>query len=188
MDTQKPKEKIINIPNVLAMIRMLMVPVVIWQICKENMITALLLFFAACMTDVVDGYIARHYNLITQLGTWLDPMADKMMSVFVIITFTVKGILPLAVTVIIFLKELLMLIGGVISAKRLKYILASNKFGKIAALIFNTAIGSCFLYQYWSPYYVWFVWIALAGSVSSLIQYTVRNWRKVFPKESADAE
>ena len=106
------KEKIINLPNILALIRLLLVPVVVWLIFQERMITAMFVFLAACLTDLLDGYIARRYHLITQLGTFLDPMADKLMAVFVIIAFTAKGILPLAVTIVIFAKELLMLVGG----------------------------------------------------------------------------
>ena len=85
------KEKIINLPNILALIRLLLVPVVVWLIFQERMITAMFVFLAACLTDLLDGYIARRYHLITQLGTFLDPMADKLMAVFVIIAFTAKA-------------------------------------------------------------------------------------------------
>lgn len=176
------KEKIINLPNILALIRLLLVPVVVWLIFQERMITAMFVFLAACLTDLLDGYIARRYHLITQLGTFLDPMADKLMAVFVIIAFTVKGILPLAVTIVIFAKELLMLVGGVLAAKNNKAVLPSNLFGKIAAFIFNTAIGTCFLHAYIDPFYRWFIYVALAGSVASMVQYAWRSWDKLFPK------
>ena len=176
------KEKIINLPNILALIRLLLVPVVVWLIFQERMITAMLVFLAACLTDLLDGYIARRYHLITQLGTFLDPMADKLMAVSVIIAFTVKGILPLAVTIVIFVKELLMLVGGVLAAKNNKAVLPSNLFGKIAAFIFNTAIGTCFLHAYLDPFYRWFIYVALVGSVASMVQYAWRSWDKLFPK------
>ena len=54
------KEKIINLPNILALIRLLLVPVVVWLIFEERMITAMFVFLAACLTDLLDGYIARH--------------------------------------------------------------------------------------------------------------------------------
>ena len=176
------KEKIINLPNILALIRLLLAPVVVWLIFQERMITAMLVFLAACLTDLLDGYIARRYHLITQLGTFLDPMADKLMAVSVIIAFTVKEILPLAVTIVIFVKELLMLVGGVLAAKNNKAVLPSNLFGKIAAFIFNTAIGTCFLHAYIDPFYRWFIYVALVGSVASMVQYAWRSWDKLFPK------
>ena len=176
------KEKIINLPNILALIRLLLVPVVVWLIFQERMITAMFVFLAACLTDLLDGYIARRYHLITQLGTFLDPMADKLMAVSVIIAFTAKGILPLAVTIVIFAKELLMLVGGVLAAKNNKAVLPSNLFGKIATFIFNTAIGTCFLHAYLYPFYRWFIYVALAGSVASMVQYAWRSWDKLFPK------
>lgn len=177
------KEKIINLPNILALIRLLLVPVVVWLIFKECMIAALIVFLSACLTDLLDGYIARHYKLITQLGTVLDPMADKVMAVFVVIAFTIKGVLPLVVTVVIFLKELLMLIGGILTAKNNRVVLPSNLFGKIAAFVFNTAIGTCFLHEYLDPFYRYFIYIALAGSVASMVQYAWRSWDKLFPQK-----
>ena len=176
------KEKIINLPNILALIRLLLVPVVVWLIFQERMITAMFVFLAACLTDLLDGYIARRYHLITQLGTFLDPMADKLMAVFVIIAFTAKGILPLAVTIVILAKALLTLMGGVRADKNNKAVLPSNLFGKIAAFIFNTAIGTCFLHAYLDPFYRWFIYVALAGSVASMVQYAWRSWDKLFPK------
>ena len=169
------KENIITVPNILALIRLLLVPVVFVLIMKDEYILALVLFLIACLTDLADGYIARHYNLVTQLGTFLDPLADKCMAVMVIIGFTLKGVLPLWITIVIFVKELLMLIGGLLAAKHAKKVLPSNKFGKVAAFIFNASIATCFLHMYLNPFYKWFIAIALVGSVASLVQYALKN-------------
>ena len=53
----------LNIPNTLSAIRVLLVPVVIWLIAKDRMIPALIVFLAACFTDILDGYIARTYDM-----------------------------------------------------------------------------------------------------------------------------
>ena len=177
------KEKIVNLPNILALVRLLLVPVVVWLLLSDRTLWAFVCFLAACLTDLLDGYIARRYQLITQLGIFLDPLADKMMAVWVIVAFTVKGVLPLGVTVVIFVKELLMLLGGLLTAKNSRVVLPSNRFGKIAAFVFNTAIGTCFLHEY-LPFYRVFVYVALAGSVASMVQYAWRSWDKMFPKKS----
>lgn len=62
--------------------------------------------------------------------------------------------------------------------------LPSNLFGKIAAFAFNTAIGTCFLHEYLDPFYRWFVYVALLGSVASMVQYAWRSWDKLFPKKA----
>ncbi len=176
------KEKIVNIPNILALIRLLLVPVVFILIMKDRYILALVVFLVACFTDLADGYIARHYNLITQLGTFLDPVADKCMAVSVIVAFTIKGVLPLWVTIVLFTKELLMLVGGLLVAKNTRKVQPSNLFGKIAAFVFNASIATCFLHAYLDPFYRWFVYIGLAGSVASLIQYALRNKNDIIEK------
>ena len=150
-------------------------PVVVWLLLSDRTLWAFVCFLAACLTDLLDGYIARRYQLITQLGIFLDPLADKMMAVWVIVAFTV--------TVVIFVKELLMLLGGLLAAKNSRVVLPSNRFGKIAAFVFNTAIGTCFLHEY-LPFYRVFVYVALAGSVASMVQYAWRSWDKMFPKKS----
>ena len=183
MEQKEPKEQIFTIPNILALIRLFLVPVVVVLIFKDRLITALIVFIIACLTDIADGYIARKYDMITQLGKFLDPLADKAMAVMVIIAFTIRGILPLWVTIVIFAKELMMGIGGMIAARHINKIIPSNKFGKIAAAIFNISIGTCFLYKYLDPYYKWFVYVALFGSVVSMVQYAVKNREAIFNKE-----
>ena len=182
------KGQIVNIPNILALIRLLLVPVVFILILNDRFVIALLMFVLACLTDLADGYIARRFDLITQVGTFLDPLADKCMAVLVIVAFTIKGVLPVWVTVVIFTKEILMLIGGILVAKHTKKIPPSNGFGKIAAFVFNTSIATCFLNEYLYPYNRWFLYLALAGSVSSLIQYAWRNREDILRKKGCEEE
>lgn len=173
------KEKNLNLPNLLALLRLLMVPLVVYFIAQEDMLLAGGLFVTACFTDLLDGFIARRYSLTTRLGTWLDPFADKLMAVSVVVTFTVKGILPWFVTVIIFFKEFLMLLGGFLALKK-GYTTPSNIFGKIASLMLNAAIALGFLYRYVTPYYLWWTYVALVGSIAAFIQYAVKNYHLLF--------
>lgn len=62
------KKSEFNLPNILSIIRILLVPVALVLIFKDKMVAALIVFLVACLTDLADGYIARHYNLITENG------------------------------------------------------------------------------------------------------------------------
>ena len=69
------------------------------------MVPALIAYIIACATDLLDGYIARKQHLVTQAGILLDPLADKLMSVFTVIAFTAMGVLPWFVLVVILIKR-----------------------------------------------------------------------------------
>ena len=178
----------LNIPNVLTLFRLLLIPVVIILMSYEKMYWAFALFIAACLTDMLDGYIARHYNQITKLGTWLDPMADKFMSVAVLITFTVLKVIPLFVVLVVAGKEFMMLLGGLILLKK-GIVVPSNKYGKVAAFLLYVSIASAFFAQQFAPYYLWAIYISLAMVVIAFVQYAVANIGKIFaPKDKSVSE
>ena len=70
-----------NIPNLLTLLRILLVPIVVWAIAQKQMEIALAAFVVAGVTDAVDGYIAKHFNQQTELGAYLDPLAAKALIV-----------------------------------------------------------------------------------------------------------
>lgn len=176
------RDKNLNLPNILTFIRLLLIPATIALILQDQMIWAFVVFLVACLTDLLDGYIARTFNKMTRLGTWLDPLADKLMAVSVIVAFTIRGILPWFVMAIVFIKELLLLIGGFIVLRK-GGATPSNKYGKIAALILNISIASGFMYQYWSPWYLYATYVALVFVVVAFIQYAIVNGHLVFEKK-----
>lgn len=135
-----------NIPNFLTMIRFFMIPafiLVFFSSIENNILIATYIFILAGITDVLDGYIARKYNLITKAGTVLDPLADKLMQITVLLSFTIAGFLPVWVIVVVGLKELMMIIGGLILYFfEHETVIPANKYGKIATLSFYVAILS----------------------------------------------
>jgi cardiolipin synthase (CMP-forming) len=168
-----------NIPNVLTLIRFALIPPVTILIYFDKMIPALTIYFIACVTDLLDGYIARKHHLVTNEGALLDPLADKLMSIFTVISFTVTGVLPALILIIVFIKELLMISGGIFLYFR-NIVAPANKFGKTAAFTFNTAVGLTFLNElsFVKPWYVYFMYFALAMLIVSLAQYAYFNMYK----------
>ena len=85
-----------SIPNLLSLLRLVLVPVfavVFFQPAPDAHRWAVLIYLTAFLTDVADGWIARHFNQITKLGRILDPLADKLMTFTVIICITADGII-----------------------------------------------------------------------------------------------
>lgn len=132
-----------NIPNLLTILRIFLVPIYLC-ISFSNLDNSLLLsglvFILAGITDVLDGRIARKYDLITNLGIVLDPIADKMMIFAVLITFTIKGLIPHWILFIMGIKEISMILGGgILYLFKGKQVIPSNIYGKIATVAFYTA-------------------------------------------------
>ena len=98
------------IPNILTICRFIFIPFIIISIGLNNYLLAIILYTLSSVTDVVDGAIARKFNVISDFGKLMDPLADKINSLAVILTLTLKGIIPFWIFIILFLKELLMII------------------------------------------------------------------------------
>ena len=106
------QDQIINIPNALTVVRILLLPVVVWRFVIGDATGALIAYLAAMLTDALDGIIARKFNQITALGKLLDPLADKLSLVTLLGLFVSDGQIPLWVLAIILVKEVTMVIGG----------------------------------------------------------------------------
>jgi cardiolipin synthase len=171
-----------NVPNIITLGRFLFVPAVTILIYFDMMLYALVVYIVACATDLLDGYIARKYHLITNEGALLDPLADKLMAIFAIVSFTITGVLPLFVLIIILIKELLMISGGIFLYFK-DIVSPSNMFGKIAAFTFNTSIAFTFLYKIVTPWHIYFISFALLFMMASLFQYAYFNLYKKFMKK-----
>jgi len=82
-----------NIPNFLTIIRIILAPICIYLIIKQFYLLSLVLFLCASITDFFDGFIARKYNYISKIGSFLDPIADKFLVFGVFFTFYLNDII-----------------------------------------------------------------------------------------------
>lgn len=133
-----------TLPNIITIFRIFLVPVYLYIFfggAENSVFIAGLIFMLAGLSDVLDGYIARKYNMTSKLGAVLDPFADKLMSFAVLVTFTIIGFIPLWILVPMVLKEITMVIGaGLLYLKHGKLVIPSNKYGKIATFSLYAAI------------------------------------------------
>lgn len=138
------RDKIVNIPNFLTLVRIALLPIVVWRFRKGDSLGALLVYLLAMLTDAVDGIIARRFNQITALGKLLDPIADKLSLVTLIGLFVADGQIPLWVLGIILLKEFVLVTGGAVALKR-GIVVYALPIGKVTTVAFVTSIVVRFL-------------------------------------------
>jgi cardiolipin synthase (CMP-forming) len=103
----------LNIANLLTVLRFCLVPIVIVSIVNKEWMLALVLFVTAGITDAIDGFIARHFDMRTELGAYLDPLADKALLVSIYVTLAVAGIIPVWIAVLVVSRDI-MIVGAVI--------------------------------------------------------------------------
>lgn len=177
------KSGIINVPNALTLLRLALIPVFVWLIAKDRMMEALAVFAFASLTDILDGWIARRYNLITDFGKLFDPLADKLMVLAVMISLALKGIAPWAAIIILLAKESLMLLGGVLLLKK-KVVVYSMPVGKAAQFVTVIALFLCFFHDFFTsrgyPVHLWMLWLGVGLAILSLFYYLKHNGSKLF--------
>ena len=167
-----------HVPNILTIIRFLLIP-----------------FIISGITDVVDGAIARKFNFITDFGKLMDPLADKLTQISVLATLMIKDLIPVWILAIVIAKEAVMIAGASFLYGR-DVVVSSKWFGKLATVLFFIAIVcSCFI-SYWNmtvtvenslptlPDFAQYIYyLALASSIFSLVMYFLTFTKKGYIKK-----
>ena len=169
-----------SIPNLIAIARILLVPVVVWAIGSGEMLLAFLLFLAAGVSDAVDGFIAKRFNMTSEIGAYLDPLADKALIVSIYIALGITEVIPRWLVILVVSRDI-MIIGGVLlswlvgNPIKVKPLLVSklNTFAQIAyACLVLGSLGFRFDAQYLQT--------LLMGLVAALtltsVAFYVREW------------
>ncbi len=172
---QQPKRTWIRLlPNVLTIFRLFLVPVFFYAFRNPDFLlpqrtTALCVFVFASFTDVLDGYIARKYNAITDFGRLADPVADKLMTISALICFLESGQVKWFFVVLVLGKEGIMLTGSYIMLK-FRVVVFSKWYGKAATFVMSLDIVLTFYPQTY-PWNVYLLYLSLALSIYALIHY-----------------
>jgi cardiolipin synthase len=101
-----------TIPNLITLGRILLVPVVVWAIASGFMLAAFVLFLVAGVSDGVDGFLAKRFNMTSELGSYLDPLADKALIVSIYVTLGIAGTIPRWLVILVVSRDI-MIIGAV---------------------------------------------------------------------------
>ena len=102
-----------SLPNIITLIRLLAVPIMVWLVLVDEMTIAFWVFVAAGVSDGVDGYLAKRLDAVTELGTYLDPLADKAMLAAIFMTLGYTGGVSVWLVILIVFRDIL-IVGGVL--------------------------------------------------------------------------
>lgn len=175
------KKDAFTIPNILTYIRLLLVPVFVWLMLDKNIaynvFIAAGVFLFAELTDLVDGYIARKFNQVSDIGKVIDPIADKLLQVSALVCLTIIGNVHWAFTLFMIVKEGYMIIGASVVLKLVgsKIDVQANFWGKAAGALFTAGCTLAFFHKFMikALYIDWIIiGIGCLFALVAAIQYT----------------
>lgn len=102
-----------SVPNLITIFRILLVPLTMWLIVTGQYLPAFLVFVAAGVSDGIDGFIAKRFNQVTELGTYLDPLADKLLLVSIYLAMGFLDLMPPLLVIIVVSRDV-MIVGAVL--------------------------------------------------------------------------
>lgn len=174
---QDSKDKIITIPNIMTMIRIALIPVIVWLYCfkRSHLWTAIILALSG-ITDLIDGFVARRFNMISNFGKALDPVADKLTQFIMLICLVTKFPMMLLPCLLLTAKEIISAITAMV---------AIRKTGKIEGADWHGKVSTCLLYAMMLIHVIWFdissvastalVMLCTAMMLISFVLYNIRN-------------
>lgn len=142
------RKQIFTIPNILSFVRIALIPIIVWLYCEKQYYGwTLIVVTLSSITDIIDGYIARKYNMVTDFGKFIDPVADKMTQVAILICLVTRFSLMWLPLAIMFFKEILAFILRLIVFKKTSEVHSAEWHGKLNTLV---------LYLIMSIHIVWY--------------------------------
>ncbi len=173
------------IPNILTIIRFLLIPVIIFFIFSGNYILAFVFFTISGLTDIADGFIARKFNLISNFGKLMDPLADKLTQIGTLASLVFMNIIPIWILLIVLLKEFIMICGASFLYGK-DVVVYSKWYGKLATVLFYIAIVISLLLKQFELTGIWenldlgLYTLALLATIFSLLMYVKDLYNKGF--------
>ena len=173
------------VPNTLTVIRFLLIPFIVMNIFSGNYIMAFILFTLSAITDIADGFIARKFNLISNFGKLMDPLADKLTQICTIASLALIDIIPIWILVIVLLKELIMIAGASFLYGK-DVVVYSKWYGKLATVLFYVAIVFSLLVNQFELGSIWtnldlgLFYLDLFATVFFLVMYIKDVYKKGF--------
>ena len=137
-----------HIPNILTLARFVLIPVIVSFLMTEDYLMAFAFLTLSGLTDILDGFIARKFNFITNFGKLIDPLADKATQMSVLTALMIQQVIPMWILIIVLLKEFIMICGAsFLYGKDL--VVSSKWYGKLSTVLFYVAIvASLFIRQF----------------------------------------
>ena len=175
-----------HVPNILTLFRFILIPFIFISITNEQYLTAFIILTISGITDILDGFIARKFNFITNFGKLIDPLSDKATQICVLLALVLNNIVPLWILFIVFLKELIMIAGAsFLYGKEL--VVSSKWYGKVSTVLFYIAIVSSLAIRYFNisiQFDTYIYYLALLMTLFSLVMYFNAFYKQGYMKKN----
>ena len=168
-----------NIPNILTIIRFILIPFIFISVINKHYLIGIIIFTISAITDILDGYIARKYNYITDIGKLIDPLADKLTQLSLLLALTLLKIIPLWILIIVFIKELTIIISASFLYSKKDVVVYSKWYGKLATTLFYLAIVTSLIINQFNVQTIFRIdlylyYLAVLSTIFSLIMYCIK--------------
>jgi cardiolipin synthase len=160
-----------NAPNAVSVLRLLLIPVFVWLVLLEETAWAGALLSVIGATDWIDGYIARRFDQVTEIGKMLDPIADRLAVAVAVILGLITGVLPWAFGWAIIIREIVIAIGAAYGWSRGVRRLDVRWLGKLATFLLYFSITTFYIADGLDMKLLW--WAAIGTGVPGLVTYYV---------------
>jgi cardiolipin synthase len=170
----------LNLPNLITIGRILLVPVIVWAITSGHVLFAFLLFLAAGVSDGVDGFLAKRFGMQSELGSYLDPLADKALIVSIYIALGIVHALPRWFVILVVSRDIMIVAAVMLSWVVAKPVamkpLAVSKANTAAQIILATAVLAALGLAFQADWLIWLgIAVVTALTLLSIAAY-VREW------------
>ena len=176
-----------HIPNILTVLRFLLIPFTLYYLTNDQFILAIIFLTLSGLTDVLDGAIARKFNLITNFGKLIDPLADKITQLSVLGALVSKNIIPKWILIIVLVKEAAMVAGAsFLYGKDL--VVSSKWYGKASTVLFYLAIVLSMIFrdlEITTSIDLLLYYIAVTMTIFSLVMYFREFYTKGYLKKES---
>ncbi len=176
-----------TVPNLITSLRIILVPIFIIYLINDNLLSALIVFILAGVSDAADGLIARVFNQKTKLGAILDPIADKILLNAAFVVLAIQGIIPSWLTVIIISRDILIMLAVLILWLNQENFAMKPAFISKATTCLQLATVFCILSAGYFPFLdqinTYLFWATALLTVSSFLHY-LRQWFRIMGDES----
>ena len=169
-----------NLPNFISLLRILLVPPVVFFILQQNYMTALIIFVIAGVSDGIDGWLAKRFNWQSALGAILDPLADKLLLVSSYVCFSWLELLPQWLVVSVILRDVVIVTGGVLYRVYFgKVEMSPSYISKLNTLMQSVLITSMLVSLAWlsinEVVITVLIWTVLFTTIASGLMYVI-SW------------
>ena len=182
------REQIFTIPNFMSLFRLVLVPFIIWIYMRDSYDVAAVLVLVSAVTDILDGVIARKFNMVSDLDKVLDPICDKLTHAALLICLVTRYVYVWVLFALLVVKEFTTGTLGAIAIKRRGSVHSAQWFGKVCTVVFETSMIALMLFPGLPGSIVNGV-IVLCGAVMlfSLVMYSVFFLRLIFTGGTDDS-